>query len=330
MPNMDSRTTPAPRTARAERLVERMLAAVRADVTTYTVRRLLERRPDLIPPGRLPVMVPHDEDCRYSLDRLALVAWAAHHADKAVEVNVPTALHADASWAEIAEALHLTKADARERFGWLAPEEMTAEPADPRHVELLRGRVPPELRGRLNAVSQVLGEHGPAVADAMRQLGCLRRRRRSLTSSWTRSGPGSAGGSVENRRRDPRLASRHPHPNRRKVGHCEACCWKPVEGCGLAVEHRLAAARRGRVPMGARPLGRGLGRARRDLRPVRHLGRRAPLRVPRRAGCLADGMAVDGGRRGGLPSRRCGARRCRWCPARGRPRRWVRSQHEQA
>jgi len=43
----------------------------------------------------------------------------------------------------------------------------------PDRVDMLVDRVPPELRARIAAVRQVLTDHGPAVADAMRQLGQL-------------------------------------------------------------------------------------------------------------------------------------------------------------
>jgi hypothetical protein len=111
----------------AERLLARLLGQAHAEATTYAIRRLLERRPDLIPAARLPVIVPRDEDPAYTLDRLTFMAWLARQVAAAVEVDVSTALYAGATWAQLGTALHLTAAEARERYGHLsrvrAPEE---------------------------------------------------------------------------------------------------------------------------------------------------------------------------------------------------------------
>jgi hypothetical protein len=109
----------------AERLVERLISAVRAQATTHAIRRLLERRPDLRPPASLPdlpVLVPAEEGAAYSLDRLTLMAWVARQVDQAVEVDVSMCLRAGVSWRLLAKALHLAEDEARQRYGHLAPE----------------------------------------------------------------------------------------------------------------------------------------------------------------------------------------------------------------
>ena len=120
----------------AERLLARVLGQAHAEATTYAIRRLLERRPDLTPPGsrpdlipagRLPVIVPRNEDPAYTLDRLAFMAWLSRQVAAAAEVDVSTALHAGATWAQLAAPLRLSAAEARERYGHLSrartPEE---------------------------------------------------------------------------------------------------------------------------------------------------------------------------------------------------------------
>jgi hypothetical protein len=104
----------------AERLLARLLGQAHAEATTYAVRRLLERRPDLTPPADLPVLVSRDEDAAYTLDRLTFMAWLARQIAAAVEVDVSTALHAGATWAQLAAPLHLTAAEARERYAHLS------------------------------------------------------------------------------------------------------------------------------------------------------------------------------------------------------------------
>lgn len=108
-------------------LVEHLLAETRVTATTHAVRRLLERRPDLTPPGGLPVLVPREEDTRFVLDRLAMTAWIARQVEQAAELEASTALLGRATWAEIAQALRCTEVQARARYGHLAPAP--AEPA---------------------------------------------------------------------------------------------------------------------------------------------------------------------------------------------------------
>ncbi len=111
----------------AERLLAPLLGQAHAEATTYAVRRLLERRPDLTPPADLPVLVPRDEDAVYTLDRLTFMAWLSRQVAAAIEVDVSTALHAGATWAQLAAPLRLSAAEARERYGHLSrvrtPEE---------------------------------------------------------------------------------------------------------------------------------------------------------------------------------------------------------------
>ena len=115
----------------AERLLDHLLAEARAGATTYAVRRLLQRRPDLEPPGKLPVIVPADEDAAFELDKVRLLAWITRQVDGAVEVEASRALRSGASWAEVAEATRTTKEQARARYGHLASDRAAQRASDP-------------------------------------------------------------------------------------------------------------------------------------------------------------------------------------------------------
>jgi hypothetical protein len=115
----------------AERLLDHLLAEARASATTYAVRRLLQRRPDLEPPGKLPVIVPAEEDAAFELDKVRLLAWIARQVDGAVEVEASTALRSGASWAEVAEATRTTEEQARARYGHLASDRSDERVSDP-------------------------------------------------------------------------------------------------------------------------------------------------------------------------------------------------------
>jgi hypothetical protein len=104
---------------------ERSLALVedlaRTGATTFAVARLLQRRPELTPPGRLPVIVPREEDAAFRLDKLAFLTWVIRQLGLDAEVEASAALRAGASWAQLAAATHTSQEEARAGYGHLAP-----------------------------------------------------------------------------------------------------------------------------------------------------------------------------------------------------------------
>ena len=103
---------------------ERTLALVeelaRTGASTFAVGRLLQRRPELTPPGRLPVVVPREEDAAFRLDKLAFLSWVVRQLAVHAEVEASGALHAGASWAQLAAATRTSEEQARARYGHLA------------------------------------------------------------------------------------------------------------------------------------------------------------------------------------------------------------------
>jgi hypothetical protein len=114
----------------ADRLLDRLLTQARDGATTYAVRRLVERRPDLQPPADLPVIVPTDQDAAFELDKVRLLAWITRHLDGAIEVEASRALRSGASWAELAEATRISEDQARARYGHLTPDRADQRPHD--------------------------------------------------------------------------------------------------------------------------------------------------------------------------------------------------------
>ena len=102
-----------------ERTLERVLDQVRAAAEQHAIRMLLRYRPDLTPPGGMPVVVPPDERNRVALDKLAAVAWFARQLETAATVEVSGALRAGASWSEIGRVAKLTRAETTRRYGHL-------------------------------------------------------------------------------------------------------------------------------------------------------------------------------------------------------------------
>jgi hypothetical protein len=121
---------------------ERTLALVenlaRTGASTFAVTRLLQRRPELTPPGRLPVIVPREEDAAFRLDRLAFLAWVVRQLGVHAEVEVSGALHSGATWAQLATATRTSEEEMRARYGHLAPRPPGGEPRRP-----LRSAAPP-------------------------------------------------------------------------------------------------------------------------------------------------------------------------------------------
>jgi hypothetical protein len=105
----------------AERSLALLEDLARAGATTFAVARLLERRPELTPPGRLPVLVPHEEDAAFRLDKLAFLALVVRQLGLDAEIEASAALHARASWAQLATATRISEEEARTRYGHLAP-----------------------------------------------------------------------------------------------------------------------------------------------------------------------------------------------------------------
>ena len=112
----------------AERTLALLEDLARTGASTFAVGRLLQRRPELTPPGRLPVVVPRDEDAAFRLDRLAFLAWVVRQLDGWAEVEASGARHAGASWAQLATATRTSEDQARARYGHLAPRPPGGEP----------------------------------------------------------------------------------------------------------------------------------------------------------------------------------------------------------
>ena len=112
----------------AERTLALLEDLARTGASTFAVGRLLERRPELTPPGRLPVVVPRDEDAAFRLDKLAFLAWVVRQLDGWAEVEASGALHAGASWAQLATATRTSEDQAQARYGHLAPRPPDGEP----------------------------------------------------------------------------------------------------------------------------------------------------------------------------------------------------------
>jgi hypothetical protein len=104
----------------AERTLALLDELAHSGASTFAVGRLLQRRPELTPPAGLPVVVPRDQDAAFRLDRLAFLAWAVRHLDGWAEVEASGALHAGASWAQLATATRTSPEEVRARYGHLA------------------------------------------------------------------------------------------------------------------------------------------------------------------------------------------------------------------
>jgi hypothetical protein len=105
----------------AERTLALLEDLARTGATTFAVGRLLERRPELTPPGRLPVIIPREEDAAFRLDKLAFYTWVVRQLGLDAEVEASAALRAGASWAQLAAATRTSQEEARARYGHLAP-----------------------------------------------------------------------------------------------------------------------------------------------------------------------------------------------------------------
>jgi len=112
----------------AERTLALLEDLARTGATSHAVGRLLQRRPELTPPGKLPVVVPREEDAAFRLDKLAFLAWVVRQLDRWAEVEASAALHAGASWAQLATASRTSPEEARARYGHLAPRQSGGEP----------------------------------------------------------------------------------------------------------------------------------------------------------------------------------------------------------
>jgi hypothetical protein len=112
----------------AERSLALLEDIARTGATTFAVGRLLERHPELTPPGNLPVVVHRDEDAAFRLDRLAFLSWVVRQLDGWAEVEASGALHAGASWAQLATATRTSEEEARARYGHLAPRAPGGDP----------------------------------------------------------------------------------------------------------------------------------------------------------------------------------------------------------
>jgi hypothetical protein len=112
----------------ADRTLALLENLARTGATSHAVARLLQRRPELTPPGNLPVIVPRDEDAAFRLDRLAFLAWVLRQLDGWAEVEAFGALSAGASWAQLATAARTSEEEARARYGHLAPRAPGGDP----------------------------------------------------------------------------------------------------------------------------------------------------------------------------------------------------------
>jgi hypothetical protein len=112
----------------AERTLELLEDLARTGATTFAAGRLLQRRPELTPPGRLPVVVPREEDAAFRLDKLAFLSWVVRQLDVHAQVEASGALSAGASWAQLATATRTSPDQARARYGHLTPRPPGGEP----------------------------------------------------------------------------------------------------------------------------------------------------------------------------------------------------------
>jgi hypothetical protein len=112
----------------AERTLALLEDLARTGATTFAVGRLLQRRPELTAPAGLPVVVPREEDAAFRLDKLAFLAGVVRYLDRRADVEAFGALHAGASWAQLATATRTTEDQARARYGHLAPRPPGGEP----------------------------------------------------------------------------------------------------------------------------------------------------------------------------------------------------------
>jgi hypothetical protein len=112
----------------AERTLALLEDLARTGASTFAVGRLLQRRPELTPPGRLPVVVPRDQDAAFRLDRLAFLAWVVRQLDGWAEAEAFGALSTGATWAQLAIAIRTSEDQARARYGHLAPRAPGGEP----------------------------------------------------------------------------------------------------------------------------------------------------------------------------------------------------------
>jgi hypothetical protein len=109
----------APVTA-AERTLALLRDLARTGATTYAVGQLLQRRPELAAPARLPVLVPREEDAAFQLDKLAFWAWMVRQLSLDAEIEASLALSAGATWAQLATATGTSQDQAQTCYGHLA------------------------------------------------------------------------------------------------------------------------------------------------------------------------------------------------------------------
>jgi hypothetical protein len=105
----------------AERSLALLEDLARTGATTFAVGRLLQHRPELTPPGRLPVIVPREEDAAFRLDKFAFYTWVIRQLGLDAEVEASAALRAGASWAQLAAATRTSQEETRARYGHPAP-----------------------------------------------------------------------------------------------------------------------------------------------------------------------------------------------------------------
>jgi hypothetical protein len=74
------------------------------------------------------VVVPREEDAAFRLDKLAFLAGVVRYLDRWTEVEAFGALHAGASWAQVATATRISPEEARARYGHLAPRAPGGDP----------------------------------------------------------------------------------------------------------------------------------------------------------------------------------------------------------
>jgi hypothetical protein len=105
----------------AERSLALLEDLARAGATTFAVARLLQRRPELTLPGKLPVLVPREEDDAFRLDKLAFYTWVLRQLGLDAEIEASGALHAGATWVQLAAETRISEDEAWARHGHLAP-----------------------------------------------------------------------------------------------------------------------------------------------------------------------------------------------------------------
>ncbi|SRR6266545_1631798 len=104
----------------ADRTLLCLLGELYDSAAAYALGRLLERRPDLDRPPQPRILVPAGEELQACLDWVAFAAFIQQGLVLACDLQVVVALHAGATWSQVAEVLRCTTEEAQQRYDHLA------------------------------------------------------------------------------------------------------------------------------------------------------------------------------------------------------------------